>query len=184
MSLLEAKEVTLVRGGRLLLEGFDLTLAPGEAVHLTGPNGVGKSSLLRCIAGLLRPAKGAITHRGVALADDRLALDGERSLAEALGFWCRLDSGDLETALASMGLERLGDVPVRYLSTGQRQRARIARVIASRAPLWLLDEPANGLDAEGRARLAAVIDAHRAAGGAVLAASHVPFAEQMREVAL
>lgn len=184
MSLLSAKGVTLLRGGRLLFEGFDLSLQAGEAAHVTGPNGIGKSSLLRCVAGLLRPAAGTIEHRGVALADDKLALDSERPLGEALAFWANIDGGESDLALEAMGLDALNEVPVRYLSTGQRQRARIARTIASRAPLWLLDEPANGLDAEGRERLAAVIDAHRAAGGAVLAASHVPFAEDMREVSL
>lgn len=184
MSLLEVNNVALVRGGRLLFEDFNLALLPGEAAHLTGPNGVGKSSLLRSVAGLLHPAAGTIVHRGVALADDTLALDRERDLRDALAFWCRFDEGDLETAMGAMGLERLADVPVRYLSTGQRQRARLARVIASRAPLWLLDEPANGLDSDGREKLAAAIDGHRAAGGAVLAASHVPFAEAMVEVQL
>jgi heme exporter protein A len=99
-----------------------------------------------------------------ALADENSALEPRRTLAAALGFWARLDSVDPAPALEAMGLTRLAEVPVRMLSTGQRKRAALARVIASGAPLWLLDEPANGLDADGQERLAAAMAAHRAGG--------------------
>jgi heme exporter protein A len=175
LSLLRLEGVACVRGGRLLFEGLDLALGAGEAALATGPNGAGKSSLIRLAAGLLRPAGGRVARGGAAaLADESLALDAKLSLGRALAFWARLDGGEARAGLAAMGLERLADVPVRMLSTGQRKRAALARVVASAAPLWLLDEPANGLDADGQERLDAAMAAHRAGGGAILAASHQP----------
>lgn len=174
MSLLKLDDVACRRGGRLLFEALSLTLAPGEAAVATGPNGVGKSSLLRLAAGLLEPAAGTVEAASVALADDRLALDERRSLGAALGFWAGLDDGNARPAMAAMGIDHLDQAPVRILSTGQRKRATLARVIASGAPLWLLDEPANGLDGEGLELLTGAMAAHRAAGGAILAASHQP----------
>jgi heme exporter protein A len=175
--LLELLGVACDRGGRRLFEGLDLALEPGGAALVTGPNGAGKSSLIRLAAGLLRPAAGEVRRDSpVALADEAQALDPKLSLARALGFWARLDGGDPAEAMAAMGLASLADVPVRILSTGQRKRASLARVLASGAPLWLLDEPGNGLDADGERRLEAAIAAHRGQGGAVLAASHQPLA--------
>jgi heme exporter protein A len=170
--LLALDGVACVRGGRLLFEGLTLRLAPGEAALARGPNGAGKSSLLRLAAGLLRPAAGKVDRADAALADEHLALDGRQRLGDALAFWAK----DISAGVAAMGLEALAQVPVRMLSTGQRKRAALARVVASEAPLWLLDEPANGLDAEGLARLETAMAAHRAAGGAILAASHQPLA--------
>jgi heme exporter protein A len=174
MSLLRLSGVTARRGGRILFEGLDLVLGAGEAAVVTGPNGIGKSSLLRIAAGLLRPAAGRVERADAALADEHHALDERRTLDQALGFWARLDGGSPGPAMDAMGLGHLGQVPVRILSTGQRKRAALARVIASGAPLWLLDEPANGLDAEGQDRLAAAMAGHRAAGGAILVATHLP----------
>jgi len=173
--LLHMEQVACLRGGRLLFEYLDLTLAAGEAALVTGANGAGKSSLIRVAAGLLRPSAGLVLRGGdAALADEGLALDAKLPLARALGFWARLDGGDPAAAMAAFGLTHLAGVPVRMLSTGQRKRAALARVAASGSPLWLLDEPANGLDADGEARLGAAIAAHRAGGGAIFAASHQP----------
>ena len=174
-TVLRMDKVARLRGGRLLFEGLDITLAEGEALLVTGANGVGKSSLIRLAAGLLRPSAGSIARSGkVALADEGLALDPRQTLRASLSFWARLDDADLSKGMETMGLSLLGAMPVRILSTGQRKRAVLARLIASGAQLWLLDEPANGLDREGQDRLAAAMAAHRAAGGAILAASHVP----------
>lgn len=175
MSLLTLEGVACLRGGRLLFEGLDLSLEAGDAALVTGPNGVGKSSLIRICAGLLRASAGGVTRSAAAaLADERTALDERLTLGQALGFWARLDGVRAEAGMERMGLAALAALPVRMLSTGQRKRAALARVVASEAPLWLLDEPANGLDAEGQERLAAAMTAHRSAGGAVLAASHQP----------
>jgi heme exporter protein A len=170
--LLTLDGVACVRGGRLLFEGLSLRLGPGEAALARGPNGAGKSSLVRLAAGLLRPAAGTVDRAEAALADEHLALDERQRLGDALAFW--VDDG--AAGIAAMGLEPLIQVPVRMLSTGQRKRAALARVVAGKAPLWLLDEPANGLDADGLERLEAAMTAHRAAGGAILAASHQPLA--------
>jgi heme exporter protein A len=166
--LLRFEGVALRRGGRLLFERIGLTLGPGEALHVTGTNGSGKSSLIRLAAGLLRAEAGRVDRTTLALADDALALDRELPLARALRFW----APKVEEAMDGMGLAALADVPVRWLSAGQAKRATIARVAASGAPLWLLDEPLNGLDNDGVNRLDALIASHRASGGAVLAASH------------
>jgi len=164
-----------VRGGRLLFEGLDLTLAAGEAAVVTGPNGVGKSSLLRVAAGLLRAGAGEVVRSVPAgFADEKPALDAKLTLGRALAFWARLDGVDPSPGMEAMGISHLADVPVRILSTGQRKRAALARVVSGGAPLWLLDEPANGLDAEGLDRLAEAMAAHRGRGGAILAASHQP----------
>lgn len=177
MTLLELRSVACDRGGRRLFEGLDLRLEPGGAALVSGPNGAGKSSLIRLAAGLLRVSAGEVARSApAALADEGLALDSKQSLAGALAFWAGLDCADPAEAMAAMGLTPLAGVPVRMLSTGQRRRASLARVLASGAPLWLLDEPANGLDSEGERRLEAAMAGHRADGGAILAASHQPLA--------
>ena len=189
MTRLAFDRVACLRGGRLLFEDLSLSLRAGEAALVTGANGAGKSSLLRLAAGLLGPGAGDIVRDGrVALAAEATALDDDSSLFAALIFWARLDRQDDEAvaiALAAMGLAQLAEVPVRLLSTGQRRRATIARVIASGAPIWLLDEPASGLDAASLDALAGVMAGHRASGGIVLAASHQPIGlDGAQEVAL
>ena len=173
-ALLRFEAVALRRGGRLLVEDLDLALNAGEVLHLVGPNGSGKSSLIRLAAGLLRADRGRVTRADAALADELPALDRELPLRRALQFWARLSgtASRLEAAIDALDLVRLAEVPVRLLSSGQIKRAALARVAASGARLWLLDEPTNALDADGVARLDALIADHRAGGGAVLAASH------------
>ena len=171
--LLRFDDVALVRGGRLLFERLSFAIAGGEALQLRGPNGAGKSSLIRVAAGLLRESAGRVSRTPLALADDNPALDRELPLGRALRFW----GGDVVAAMDAVGIDHLAGVPVRLLSSGQLKRAALARAAASAAPLWLLDEPLNALDADGVERLAAMIARHRANGGAVLAASHQPLGD-------
>ena len=168
--LLRFEEVSLRRGGRLLFEGMSFALGPGDGLQVAGPNGSGKSSLLRLAAGLLMPERGSILRSPPALADEHGALDRERTLSDALRFW---SGSDPAPSLDALGLAQLAAVPVRYLSSGQLKRATIARVAGSGRALWLLDEPLNGLDAEGAQRLAELLARHRSGGGAVVAASHL-----------
>ena len=175
------------RGGRLLFEDLDLALAPGEAALVTGANGAGKSSLLRIIAGLLPPSAGTVSAQGtIGWLGEAAALDPRQTLADALGFWARIDGRDgdaVVTALDRMGIGALAEVPVRMLSTGQRRRAAIARVMASGADLWLLDEPGSGLDEVALAALGAALADHRSQGGIVVVTTHQPLAIE-RVVAL
>jgi heme exporter protein A len=170
--------IACARGGRLLFRGVDLALEAGASALLRGPNGIGKSSLMRICAGLLRPVAGTIERRGqIGLADERLALDMEEPLRTALSFWARLDGADeaaLDRALDAMALGPLADIPVRMLSTGQRKRAALARVIAGGAAVWLLDEPGNGLDDASLGLLGTAVADQLAGGGIVVAASHQP----------
>ena len=175
---LSATGLSCVRGGNLLFRNLDLELRSGQAGMLTGPNGVGKSSLLRLIAGLLPAFAGEIRMSGsVALCDDKLALDEHLSLEVALQFWARMDgrnATEVGQAMTAAGLAHLAEVPVRYFSTGQRQRARLARTFLCGADIWLLDEPVNGLDKDSVDQLGEVLKAHLQRGGIILAASHIP----------
>lgn len=177
MTQLRFEAVACLRGGRLLFEDVSFALERGAAAIVTGPNGTGKSSLVRVAAGLLEAAAGRVERDGsVALADENAALDSDLPLGRALRFWARLDgSAQLDAALETMGIAHLAPVPVRMLSTGQRKRAALARVIASNAPIWLLDEPTNGLDAESVGRLERACAGHRVQGGVILAATHLAF---------
>jgi heme exporter protein A len=169
--------VTAERGGRIVFDALSFALGPGDGALVTGPNGAGKSTLVRIAAGLLRAAAGIVTVEGqCALLTEAAALDPELPLARALGFWAMLDGkrDAVMPALAAVGLADLSEVPVRMLSTGQRRRAAIASIVAGGAALWLLDEPANGLDDASVATLETLIADLRAAGGIVLVATHLP----------
>jgi len=172
-----ATDLACRRGERLLFRGLSFELRPGEALQVVGPNGTGKSSLLRILAGLLRPLAGSVDRPAdIALLDERLPLDGDLPLGRALAFWERIDGGGYGAeATARLGLDALMDVPVRYLSTGQRKRAAILLSNARAAPLWLLDEPLNGLDGQAAADFQGHLAAYLAGGGMAVIASHQPF---------
>jgi heme exporter protein A len=186
-----AEALTSTRGGRSLFSGLSLAVEGGSALLLTGPNGAGKTTLIRILAGLLAPSAGSVR-----LEDGNVELSvGEQchyvghlnalkaglTVEENAGFWCRyLQAGPMpaadrvETALAAFGLAELGDIPAAYLSAGQKRRLGLARLLLVERPVWLLDEPTVSLDRSAQELLAAVVAAHLAAGGLVVAATHVP----------
>lgn len=179
-ALLRFEDVALRRGGRLLFEGLSFELGPGERLQVMGPNGSGKSSLIRLAAGLLRAERGRVHRSRLALGDDAIALDRELALGRALQFW----NPSPEKAMEALGLSHLALVPVRLLSSGQLKRSTLARAAASGAPLWLLDEPLNGLDSDGARRLGGLVERHLESGGAVVAASHQRLGGEWRKVEL
>jgi heme exporter protein A len=174
------------RGERLVFAGLSFLLTPGDALLLTGPNGSGKSSLLRLMAGLTPPEAGLLAWDGTAVAGDpaahraRLHFIGHQeavkpvlTVAEQLAFWSGMrGGGDVAAALARFRLSALAEWPCRVLSAGQRRRLALARLVATPAPLWLLDEPTTGLDSDAVADLLEAIAAHRAAGGRVALSTH------------
>ena len=172
---LSAADLACRRGDRLLFAQLSFALEGGQALQLAGSNGIGKSSLIRILAGLLSPFAGSVSRDGtIALLDERPALDPHLPLGRALGFWQWID-GPADNEAARLGLTDLMDVPVRYLSTGQKKRAALARLIGQNAPLWLLDEPLNGLDTRGVALVEELAAEHCRAGGIAVIASHQPF---------
>jgi heme exporter protein A len=186
---LELCDVDVARGGRLVIAGVTFLLRPGEALLLRGANGAGKSTLLRAIAGLLPASRGRIEivageARAAATADRRKAgvysghADAVKSaftVRDSLEFWSRLYGTPLTLAAQSasaLGLDTLLDLRAGLLSAGQRRRLALTRVVVSRKPLWLLDEPVASMDADSVARLGRLIEAHCAAGGCALVATH------------
>ena len=188
--LLAINDLTVARGDRRLFAGLKAQLAQGEAMALTGANGAGKTSLLRVIAGMIRPVSGEVrfeNETGPLEADAARSeglhllahLDGlkpGRTAREELDFWARWmgGEGDLSRAIETFSLSPLMDLEVRKLSAGQRRRLALARLLAAPRKLWLLDEPMAPLDAAMRARFAEVMTAHLAEGGLILAAVHDP----------
>ena len=177
---LSVTDLACRRGDRLLFAGLTFDLEPGMALQVGGANGIGKSSLLRILAGLLPPFGGTVVSSGgLGLIDERPALDPQLSLGQALGFWAEIDGLGLlarESCAERMGLGDLLDIPVRYLSTGQKKRAALARLLGQQVPIWLLDEPLNGLDTAGIALVEGLAAEHCKAGGIAVIASHQPFA--------
>jgi heme exporter protein A len=173
---LEVQGLAVFRGERLVFRDISFSLPPGGAILLRGPNGAGKSSLLRVVAGLTPVAAGRVLWHG----ED--ALEDLPSHARRIAWLGHLDAVKLAltaaeqvsapAALEALGLAGYAELPAKFLSAGQKRRLALARVVASGAPLWLLDEPTNGLDAASIARLAGVFAAHRAGGGMILASTH------------
>lgn len=176
-----ANGVSCVRGGRKLYDGLSFSLAEGELLLLSGANGAGKTSLLRQVAGLLPLSGGEIGYEGGDLAEEThfvghaSGIKDTLSVAENLGFWCDLYGNEDAApgdALARLKLAPLAAFPARVLSAGQKRRLALARLLAIRRTLWLLDEPDAALDAEGRTTLLAIVAEHRGRGGIAIIASH------------
>ena len=185
---LVAAELAGERGGQPVFSGVVFSLGEGDALTVTGPNGSGKSTLLRVVAGLLPAAGGSVKLEGggetfptVASAAHYLghlnAMKPTLTVAENLAFWrdfCGKGAASVGQALETVGLGGIGHLPFGYLSTGQKRRASIARLLVSRRPLWLLDEPTAGLDAESERQFSALMQKHRDSGGMIMAATHLP----------
>jgi heme exporter protein A len=187
MNVLAAEDVAVFRGERLVFRDLSLTVAAGGALVLAGPNGSGKSTLLRLLAGLVRPVVGRILWDGADAFSDlaghgrRVAYLGHQdavkpglTVTENLRFAATVSGRPIDPALAALGLKALADLPARMLSAGQKRRLALARLVLSAAPLWLLDEPTLGLDTTSIERIGSLLAAHRAHGGMVVAATHVP----------
>ena len=185
--MLSVSGLTISRGERVLIRDLTFGVASGEVVALTGANGAGKTSLLRALAGFLRPDAGIIAYEGVELSEARRRhlhwqgpLDGLKSARRAgdeLAFQARYagaDADGIAAAVDLLALTPLLDLEVRQLSAGQKRRLALARLIAAPRPLWLLDEPLSPLDARWRAVMGTLIQAHIDKGGAVIAAVHDP----------
>ena len=176
------------RGGRLVFARLDFSLVAGEMLVLRGANGSGKSTLLRVMAGLTPVLSGEIRWGDGPILTDRLAhnsrchyvghqdaLKPVLTVRQNLQLWQSLRGGTperIDLALEQLGIARLADLPARLLSAGQRRRLALARLVAIAAPLWLLDEPATALDADGAARLERILRDHLAGGGRVVLSSH------------
>jgi heme exporter protein A len=192
---LSGRGVRCVRGGREVFSGLDFEAAAGEALTVVGANGTGKTSLLRMIAGLLTIAAGSIGLEGgeseLTLAEQahylghRDALKPALSVIENLAFWRDFLGGaafDARQSLAAVGLDHAVHLPAAYLSAGQRRRLSIARLLALRRPIWLLDEPTNALDVAGQSMFASLMADHLSRGGLIVAATHAPLGVQAQEL--
>jgi heme exporter protein A len=189
-------DLAAARGGFRLFEGLGFSLGGGEALTVTGPNGVGKTTLLRIIAGFIAPEAGSIRLDGAAdditIADaahflgHRDGLKGVLTVRENLAFAQKLGGGagrPVAAAADRLDVSRLLDLPVAVLSAGQRRRAALARLLVARRPVWLLDEPTAALDAASAALAASLIGEHVAVGGLVVAATHLPLGIAAAELA-
>ena len=174
--LLSAEKLVGARGGVRLFGPMDLDLFPGTALLVRGPNGAGKSTFLRLLAGLLAPAEGRVRPNAALRYLGHLdAVKPTMTVRENLIFWQRYHgSAATDDVMNALGLGGLADMPARYLSAGQRRRLALARTLDPTVPIWLLDEPTNGLDDASIRSLETLLAGHRRHGGIVVAATHAP----------
>lgn len=184
---LAVEKLVVERGGRRVLDGLSFSVAAGEALLLTGPNGAGKTTLLKTIAGFLSPVSGLV-RLGDAAAEEPLAerahylghrnaVRGTLTVEENARFWSRYLGGSADRVAAALdrfGIAALAAIPAGYLSAGQKRRLALARLLLASRPVWLLDEPSSSLDARSTDVLAGVLGEHVAAGGIIVAATHLP----------
>jgi len=197
------EKVHVWRGDRHVLRGLSLHAHPGELLHVSGPNGTGKTTLLRVVSGLMRPEKGSVAWRGrsiaaaaaeyqsaLAYASHEPALKSDLTALENLRFSVglkrRVTTAELRSSLERTGVAHCADLPARVLSAGQRRRVAMARVLAFRADIWLLDEPFTNLDGSGSALLSGLLAEHVGQGGLALVVAHhdLDVAAQTRQLEL
>ena len=198
---LDCHNLALARGRHIVFRDLNFAIAAGMVLSVEGPNGAGKTSLLRLLAGFLEPLAGTVLVRlkagpTVSDAEERGRLVGwlghqdglkpQLTPAESLRFFARYHAKDCDVgaALRDVGLDRMQDLPVSFLSAGQKRRLALARLKLMQRPVWLLDEPLSALDAAGRALAAELIGAHCAGGGLVIAATHEPLGLDSRQLVL
>lgn len=170
------RNLSISRGGRNILSGVGFELAQGTALVVRGANGIGKTSLLRVLAGLAPADAGEVSGLGekAVYAGHLDGIKAQLSVAENLAFWARVfGNSSIGAALTAFELQPLADRPAQYLSAGQKRRLGLARLLVANRPVWLLDEPTVSLDQTNVARFAAIVERHLAAGGSALIASHV-----------
>jgi len=190
MTSFSGEKLTCIRGERTVFTNLNFSINEGEVLYLIGPNGSGKSTLLRLMAGLLNPVNGVLTWNDKDIRDDeglfksRIHYVGHQdsiktalTVEENLRFWAEINSdikekSTVQEALEQFSLDNLSTLPARFLSAGQRKRLNLARICATWAPLWLLDEPSNSLDSDSVNALTAAISTHQKKGGIVAIASH------------
>jgi heme exporter protein A len=182
----EASSLTAIRGGRVLFRDLSFRVEAGKALCIEGANGVGKTSLLRMIAGFLAPAEGVIRIGDVEDAEERGKFVGwlghhdavklQMNVRETLSFFAQLYRGeaDIDAAMEAVGLTRLAGLPGQYLSAGQKKRVALARLKLCGRPVWLMDEPLASLDVAGKKIAADLIATHCASGGIAVVATHEP----------
>ncbi len=195
---LKVNDLRLVKGYKLLISGLNFEINAGEALSLSGENGVGKTTLLRTLAGFTVPQGGTIVftdnHSQVDAEEARVrhvhflghqdALSPARTVAQELAFQAEYLGGDASAAVEPLRLKALMDLETRYLSAGQKRRLSCARLLMAKRALWLLDEPMAPLDAEHRVLLGGLMQAHLAEGGMIIAAVHDPLPFETRTLKL
>lgn len=173
---LDVTDLSILRGGVRVLDGVSFTLAPGRALVLRGPNGIGKTTLLRTVAGLQPPVSGTVqtAPESLVYAGHSDGIKATLTVVENLNFWAQVfGKSDISAALDAFDLTALADRPAGMLSAGQKRRLGLARLLVTGRAIWLLDEPTVSLDRDAVAMFARAVDTHLAAGGSALLATHI-----------
>ena len=183
MSLLRVTDLACARGGLPVLRGVSFALKPGEALLLRGPNGIGKTTLLRTISGLQPPLEGQVTGAEIAYAAHADGLKATLSVAENLEFWAGIyGTKGIDAALQAFDIADLRDRRAQNLSAGQKRRLGLARLLVMGRKVWALDEPTVSLDTDSVALFAGCVRAHLDGGGAALIATHIDLGFKAREL--